>query len=125
VAHQPGGQPPYGTVSLILSLTEDPIAGPYVRGRLTHARVDPRRVTLGQWLDAVYAAWVDAPHELLEKITKQIVIKSAQLRPEEARETWGLRPEHQHMTGGLGAGPGLETGRAARVPTIRNGGSHN
>lgn len=122
--HQPGGQTPYGTVSLILSLTEDPIAGPYVRGKLTHCGIDPARLTLGGWLDAVFAAWVDAPHELLEKVNKQMVIKSAQLRPEEARETWGLRPEHQHMAGGLGAGPGLESGRSAKVPPIRNGSPH-
>lgn len=124
MAYQPGGQTPYGTVSLILSLTEDPVAGPYVRGKLTHGGIDPAHLTVGDWLDAVFAAWVDAPHEFLEKVNKAFVVKSAQLRPEEARETWGLRPEHQHMSGGLGAGPGLESGRPSKVPQIRNGSPH-
>jgi hypothetical protein len=84
-------------------LAESPSAGAYVRGKLALAGVD-LSTDLGIWLDAVYAVWIDAPHELLEKAQATMVRQIARLRPEEARETWGLRPEHQAMAGKLGKG---------------------
>lgn len=75
---------------------------------------------LNVWLDAVYTVWIEAPHELLEKVNKQLVVKAAMLRPDEARETWGMRPEHRAMAGTLGQGPGAEAGRdTGRAPLAR------
>jgi hypothetical protein len=74
------------------------------------------------WLDAVYATYAEAPHEVLEKLTKQMVIKEAMIDPEGARETWGRRPEHIAMAGKLGQGAGVEAGNsAAMAPTQRPG----
>jgi hypothetical protein len=42
----------------------------------------------------------------------------ARVRPEEARETWGLRPEHRAMAGKLGRGRGLESGAAGLGPSV-------
>jgi hypothetical protein len=61
---------------------------------------------IGAWLDAVWAAYMDAPHQVLEKAQAQMIKAMARARPEEARETWGLRPEHRAMTGQLDSGPG-------------------
>lgn len=83
-----------------------------MRGRLALADID-LSAPLPLWLDAVYTVWAEAPIETLTKMNKQLVQKSAMLRPDEARETWGMLPEHQAMSGGLGRGPGLEAGRAA------------
>jgi len=68
------------------------------------------------WLDAVYAAYADAPHGVLEKLAKQIVIKEAMIDPEGARETWGRRPEHIAMAGNFGRGAGMEAGNTAAMP---------
>ncbi|MDF2822809.1 MAG: hypothetical protein K0R68_217 [Mycobacterium sp.] len=94
---------PYAAVVLIFGVTESPSAGAYVRGKLALAGLD-LSADLGVWLDAVYAVWIDAPHEMLEKAQATMVRQIARLRPEEARETWGLRPEHQAMAGKLGKG---------------------
>lgn len=59
---------------------------------------------LSVWLDAVYAAWVDTPFDQLDKINQQWVKQVARLDPEEARKTWGMRPEHLAMAGNLGKG---------------------
>lgn len=69
---------------------------------------------LSVWLDAVYATWADAPHKLLTEAMKQLSIQEAKLDPERARETWGLRPEHQAVSRGLGQQGGY--GDADRVP---------
>lgn len=58
------------------------------------------------WLDAVYVAWADAPHELLQSAMERFVIQEARIDPERARATWGLRPEHQALKRGLGQGGG-------------------
>jgi hypothetical protein len=72
------------------------------------------------WLDAVWAVYADAPHETLKKLHEEMVKKSAMLRPEEARETWGVAPEHVAMAGRLGRGQGLEAGNnAAAAPQVR------
>jgi hypothetical protein len=85
-----------------------------VRGKLAFADID-ETAELGMWLDAVYAAYADAPHEVLVKLNKQMVIKEAMIDPEEARKTWGVRPEHVAMAGNLGRGTGLESGNAAAM----------
>lgn len=94
---------------LTFGFTEHPISAPYVRGKLALAGID-LSADLGTWLDAVYAVWIDAPHELLEKANAQMVRTQARIRPEEARETWGMRPEHRAMAGRLGTGRGAESG---------------
>jgi hypothetical protein len=72
---------------------------------------------VGMWLDAVYAAYADAPHQVLDQLNRQMVIKEAMVDPEGARETWGRRPEHIAMAGQLGRGPGAEAGpTAGRAP---------
>lgn len=73
------------------------------------------------WLDAVYTAWIDAPYEVLQKANVEMVKAIARLRPKEARETWGLLPEHQAMSGKLGkqqaprTGPGGGTDKDIRA----------
>lgn len=56
--------------------------------------------------------WAEAAthHDHLENLTAKLVRKSAQLRPKEARETWGRLPEHKALAGNMGKGPGLEAG---------------
>jgi hypothetical protein len=97
-----------------MGLADTPIHGPYVRGKLALAGLD-LSTDLRTWLDAVYALWAEAyvHHEHLEHLSAQLVRKSAQLRPEEARKTWGRLPEHRAMAGSLGKGPGLEAGGKA------------
>lgn len=84
--------------------------GPYIRGQLVLADIG-LSMPCGMWLDAVYAVWVTAP-EHLAKYNRELVIKSAQLDPEAARETWGALPEHRAMAGQLGRGKGVEAGGA-------------
>ncbi len=88
------------------------MAGPYVRGRLAFADIDAT-ADLPLWLDAVYAAYAEAPHKVLEELNKQMVIKGAMIDPDEARKTWGTRPEHVAMAGQFGRGAGLESGNAS------------
>jgi hypothetical protein len=85
-----------------------------VRGKLAFADIR-ETAEVGVWLDAVYAAYADAPHEVLVKLNKQMVVKGAMIDPDEARKTWGVAPEHVAMAGGLGRGPGLEAGNAAAM----------
>lgn len=101
---------------LIFGFTEHPISAPYVRGKLALAGID-LSVDLGTWLDAVYAVWIDAPHELLEKASAQMVRTQARIRPEDARETWGVLPEHKAHAGRLGQGRGAESG-AGVAPAV-------
>lgn len=103
MAGRVGGQPPYGTVLLIQQLTEDPVYAAYVRGRLVLAGVD-LSVPAPDWLDAVWAAWVDSPHELLKKAQREVVIATAKIMPD--RSTWGLLPEQQKLAGHMAARPG-------------------
>lgn len=78
---------------------------------------------VGLWLDAVYAAYAEAPHEVLARLNKEMVIKGAMIDPEEARKTWGTAPEHVAMSKGLGRGPGLEAGNPdAMAPRARTPG---
>lgn len=79
-------------------MTQDPISGPYVRGQLELAHVG-LNTPLDRWLDAVYAAWLNAPHDRLEAAHKQVTLAAARLRPD--RETWGLLPDHQALSRGL------------------------
>lgn len=73
--------------------------GPYLRGRLALAGVG-LRTPLADWLDAVYAAYLDGPpEEVLRKAHQQTVIGAARLRPN--RETWGLEPDHVALSKGL------------------------
>jgi hypothetical protein len=116
-----GGKPPYAAVILIHGLTEHPIVGPYVRGKLALADIELAS-PLASWLDAVWAAYAEAPHELLQKLNAELVKKSAMLDPEEARATWGVAPEHVAMAGRLGRGRGLEAGEhAGTAPQVRQG----
>jgi hypothetical protein len=67
----------------------------YVRGKLRLAGVGPE-TPAAEWLDAAYAAFCDAPHEVLDKLQTTIVMQTARIRPD--RATWGLRPEHVALT---------------------------
>lgn len=72
------------------------------------------------WLDAVYVAYAEAPMDVLTELNKQLVIKGAMIDPDEARKTWGTRPEHVAMAGQLGKGAGLEAGnQGAMAPQAR------
>lgn len=70
------------------------------------------------WLDAVYTAWADAPHELLQSAMKRFVIQEARIDPERARADWGLRPEHQALNRGLGQDGGEHE---VAIPPTRSG----
>ena len=67
----------------------------------------------------MYAVWADAPHQLLEKAMKQMVVLEARVDPERAHESWGLRPEHQALSKGLGSKGGY--GDPADIPPMRTG----
>lgn len=75
---------------LILGLTEDRTLGPYLRGQLLLNRID-LHTPLPQWLDAVYALWTAAPHEVLKKARQVVDQHAVTIAPD--RETWGLEPE--------------------------------
>jgi hypothetical protein len=102
VDHRAGGQPPYGTVSVLVSLavTRSSTLGPYVRGRLALADFDLRG-DCGGWLDAVYAILADAPHEIIEQLNKRLIVAGTRAAPDP--DTWGLLPEHQSMAGTFAA----------------------
>jgi len=75
------------------------VVGPYVRGKLALAGIG-LRTPLADWLDAVYAAYLDSPgDEVLKKAHQQTVLNAARLRPD--RDTWGLDPEHRALGQGL------------------------
>lgn len=75
------------------------MVGPYLRGRLALAGIG-LHTPLQDWLDAVYAAYLDGPgEELLRKAHQQAVIGAARLRPD--RDTWGLEPDHRALGQGL------------------------
>lgn len=89
---------PYGDVLLIASAAEDITYRGYVRGRLALAGLD-LRTPLADWLDAVWAIYVDAPHSVLKEMARERVVRAAQLRPD--RETWGKLPEQRALGAGL------------------------
>lgn len=90
----------------------------YIAGKLALAGLD-LSTPLHLWLDAVYAAWADAPHNVLEEAMKSFIVQEARIDPERARETWGLRPEHQRLSKGLGQRGGY--GEADKVPRLPSG----
>lgn len=97
---RPGGQPPFGTVKVLIALTQRGSEyGPYVRGRLALAGLDDSRVPASRYCDAIYAIVADAPHDVLKDLFKQLTIQGAAAAPD--RDTWGLLPEHQMLAGGL------------------------
>ena len=70
-----------------------------MRGRLALAGIG-LHTPLEDWLDAVYAAYLDGPDsEILKKAHQQTVIGAARLRPN--RETWGLEADHRALGQGL------------------------
>lgn len=88
-----------GRVLLTYGWTQDAVVGPYLRGRLVLAGVG-LHTPLADWLDAVYAAYLDGPEEtVLKKAHQQTVIGAARLRPN--RDTWGLEPDHVALGQGL------------------------
>ena len=93
-----GIRPPYGDVLLITYTAEDITYRSYLQGRLALAGVD-LHTPVATWLDAVWALYVDAPHQLLEKLAKDRVVRAAHLRPD--RETWGKLPEQRALGAGL------------------------
>jgi len=111
MAGQAGGGPPYGAVAfLILGVAEDPLLGPWIRGRLALAGIG-LHTDLRVWLDAVYALWLEAPEgDRVRSVARQLEQKAAMIRPEEARETWGRSAVAQALSGGLGRGAGAESG---------------
>lgn len=90
---------PYGTVSVLASLTvgTQPLS-PYIRGKLTLAGIDPRD-PVGSVADCVYAIVADAPHDVLQQWDKKLIMEGAKAWPE--RDTWGVLPEHRRLSGGL------------------------
>lgn len=93
-----GIQPPYGDVLLIASTAEDMTYRGYIQGRLTLAGLD-LHTPVADWLDAVWALYVDAPHSLLKDLAKERVVRAAQLRPD--RDSWGKLPEQRALGAGL------------------------
>jgi hypothetical protein len=74
------------------------VLGPYVRGQLALHRVDLRDDG-ARVLDMIHALIATAPGEVLEKLDKELVMKGARAYPD--RDSWGVLPEHQRMSGGL------------------------
>lgn len=89
----------FGRVLLTYGWTRDRVVGPYLRGRLVLAGVG-LQTPLPDWLDAVYAAYLDAPeHTVLKDAHRQTVVGAARIRPD--RDTWGLDPDHIVLSAGL------------------------
>lgn len=100
---------------MIFHLTQDAIAGPWLRGRLALAGID-LSAPLDVWLDAVYALLPEIPGGALGKIAAQLERKAAMIDPEAARETWGRSAVHRQLAGKLGQGPGVESGSTRGMP---------
>jgi hypothetical protein len=89
----------FGRVLLTYGWTRNPVVGPYLRGKLALAGIG-LHTPLSEWLDAVYAAYLDGPGEdTFKEAHRQVVVQSARLRPD--RATWGLLPEHRALGQGL------------------------
>lgn len=86
--------------------------GPYVRGRLALAGLDDSRVPAATYCDAIYAIVADAPHDTLKDLFKQLAIQGAAAAPD--RESWGLLPEHQMLSGGMKPAEGQPVPRLPR-----------
>jgi hypothetical protein len=86
-------------VILLAGLTSDPTVGPYLRGQMHLNRID-LQLPLREWLDALYALWTSAPHEVLKEARKVLDRHSVRIAPD--RDTWGLLPEHVAQMGGFG-----------------------
>lgn len=83
---------------LVSGLTTDGTIGPYLRGQLLINRID-LRTPLGEWLDAVYALWTSAPHDVLAKARQVVDHHSVMIAPD--RDTWGMLPEQIAQMGGF------------------------
>jgi hypothetical protein len=83
-------------VILLVGLTEDRTAGPYLRGQLIINRID-LRTPLREWLDAVYALWVSGPLDVLKKAREVLDQHSVTIAPD--RDTWGMTPEQIEQMG--------------------------
>lgn len=89
----------FGRVLLTYAWTRDPVVGPYIRGKLALAGLG-LHTPLTEWLDAVYAVYLDSPGgDVLKKAHEQVVLHSARIRPD--RATWGLLPDHRALSRGL------------------------
>lgn len=89
----------FGRVLLTYAWTRNPVVGPYLRGKLALAGIG-LHTPLTEWLDAVYAVYLDGPgDEVFKKAHEQTVIGTARMRPD--RATWGLLPEHRALGRGL------------------------
>jgi hypothetical protein len=77
-------------VILLFGLTEDRTIGAYLRGQLHINRIN-LRTPLDHWLDAVYALWTTAPHDVLTKARQVIDHHAVRIAPD--RDTWGTTPE--------------------------------
>jgi hypothetical protein len=97
-------------------MTTDPITGPYFRGRLALCGIGSD-TPLAKWLDSIYAVWLDAPAEVMEKAARTLEMRSAMIRPD--RDTWGLTPVQQALSGNLQSGPGVEQAAGHGPPGSR------
>lgn len=75
---------------LTLGLTTDKTVGNYLRGMLRVNRID-LHTPLAEWLDAVYALWVGAPHDAMQKARQSFDRQAVTIAPD--RDTWGMTPE--------------------------------
>src|SRR5690349_25063229 len=110
-------------------MAENALYGKYIRGKLALAGLD-LSAPVDIWLDAVYTVWADlgmaSGFEVLDKLATQVIQKSAQVRPEEARDTWGTLPEHRALASkraqAMGMGGGQRGAAPAAGPRPRPGG---
>lgn len=80
-----------------------------MQGKLTLAGIDTDTPLVG-YLGALYAILAEAPHDRLEGMMNAMITGSAMADPDEARETWGLQPEHQAVAMKPSQAPSVKPG---------------
>lgn len=107
-------------------MTQSPLYGPYIRGKLITYGVD-LRTCISDACDVIYVILTELPHETLVKLRDGMTTAEALIDPVRARETWGMLPDHQAMSGGLEApaptqGAQVPPGVVTRNPSLHPSG---
>jgi hypothetical protein len=83
-----------------MSAAQGPWHKDYIDGRLAMAGINMRS-PLKVWLDAAYAMLFETPVDEIKKLESALSARDAMIDPVATRETWGLTPQHQALTGSL------------------------
>lgn len=69
----------------------------WIKGQFALHHVDTR-TPLDGYIAAIHATLATTPVDVMKQLNKQLIVAEVQADPERARESWGMRPEHQVTT---------------------------